>query len=65
MRPDRRLEAGEPARLFATAVGSTAPNTNRQQWMISPDGRSFVMNSRPVPPNVPVSVVLHWQPRTP
>jgi Tol biopolymer transport system component len=62
--PDRGIEAGEPKRLFPTAVGSTAPNTNRHQWMITRDGRSFVMNTRPQPANAsPLHVVLNWRPR--
>jgi Tol biopolymer transport system component len=62
--PDRGIEAGEPKRLFTTAVGSTAPNTNRHQWMITPDGSSFVMNTRPQPANAsPLHVVLNWRPR--
>jgi Tol biopolymer transport system component len=63
---DGRIEAGEPKRLFLTAVGSTAPNTNRHQWMISPGAREFVMNSRPEPPVAsPIHVVLNWKPRKP
>jgi Tol biopolymer transport system component len=61
---DRGVDVGEPKRLFATEVGSTAPNTNRHQWMITPDGRAFVMNTRPQPTNAsPIHVVLNWRPR--
>jgi Tol biopolymer transport system component len=64
--PDRGIVAGEPKRLFMTAVGSTAPNTNRHQWMITPDGRSFVMNTRPQQSSaLPIHVVLNWRPRMP
>ena len=38
-------EPGPPTSLFVTTVGSTAPNTNRQQYSVSPDGRGFLMNS--------------------
>ena len=63
LHPDRGIVAGEPKPLFKTAVGSTAPNTNRHQWMITPDGRSFVMNTRPQPANAsPLHVVLNWRP---
>ena len=43
---DRKtIEPGAPIGLFATTVGSTAPLTYRQQYMVSADGRTFVMNS--------------------
>jgi Tol biopolymer transport system component len=62
--PDRGIEGSAPTPLFKTVVGSTAPNTNRHQWMITPDGRSFVMNSRPPLANAsPLHVVLNWRPR--
>ena len=58
------LEPGEPRALFLTNVGSTAPNTNRHQYMVSPDGQSFVMNSRPDRPAASsLFVVLNWNPR--
>jgi serine/threonine protein kinase len=58
----KTVESGTPLGLFATNVGSTAPNTNRQQYMVSPDGQSFVMNS--VPEEVaasPITVILNWK----
>ena len=56
------VQPGAPQPLFLTNVGSTAPNTNRQQYMVSPDGQSFVLNSRPeqsVAP--PIKVILNWR----
>lgn len=58
------IEAGTPLGLFATNVGSTAINTNRQQYAVSPDGQSFVMNSilgESSP--VPITVILNWKPK--
>ena len=56
-------EPGLPTSLFVTTVGSTAPNTNRQQYSVSPDGRGFLMNSLVDSPGAsPVTVLLNWMP---
>ena len=56
-------EPGTPQALFATNVGSTAINTNRQQYVVSPDGQSFVMNSVIGEPSTsPITVILNWKP---
>ena len=56
-------EPGRPLPLFATNVGSTAPNTNRQQYVVSPDGQSFVLNSAlDVVSTSPIMVILNWKP---
>ena len=56
-------EPGLPTSLFVTTVGSTAPNTNRQQYSVSPDGRGFLMNSLVDAPGAsPVTVLLNWMP---
>jgi Tol biopolymer transport system component len=58
------VEPGAAVGLFATTVGSTALNTNRQQYLVSPDGRSFVMNSVPeAASNSLITVILNWKPR--
>jgi len=60
----KTVEADTPVSLFITNVGSTAPNTNRQQYMVSPDGRSFVMNSVPeASAAAPITVILNWKPK--
>jgi len=57
------VDPGTPVRLFATNVGSTAINTNRQQYVVSPDGQSFVMNSVVGQASTsPITVILNWTP---
>ena len=60
---NKTLEPGTPSALFATNVGSTAVLKYRQQYLVSPDGQSFVMNSvvGDASPS-PVSVILNWKP---
>jgi eukaryotic-like serine/threonine-protein kinase len=59
----QRVEPGGHVRLFATTVGSTAPNTNRHQYAVSPDGQSFVLNAVVGATSAsPVTVLLNWRP---
>jgi eukaryotic-like serine/threonine-protein kinase len=63
-RTDSPVELGAPQTLFQTNVGTTAPNTNRHQFAVSPDGESFVLNSVPEPSATsPLTVVVNWKPR--
>ncbi len=58
------VEPGAARALFVTDVGSTARNVNRQQYMVSPDGQSFVMNSIVGEASAsPITVILNWKPR--
>jgi hypothetical protein len=60
----RTVEGGTPLGLFATNVGNTAINVNRQQYMVSPGGQSFVMNSVPEAAGAsPITVILNWKPK--
>ena len=57
-------EPGTPRALFTTNVGSAAINTNRQQYVVSQDGQSFVMNAVVGEPSTsPITVILNWKPR--
>jgi Tol biopolymer transport system component len=56
------VESGTPVALFTTDVGTTAINTNRQQYMVTPDGRSFVLNSVLKQAGAsPITVILNWK----
>jgi hypothetical protein len=60
----KTVEVGTPLGLFTTNVGSGAPNTNRQQYMVAPDGQSFVMNSVLGEASTsPITVILNWKPK--
>jgi serine/threonine protein kinase/Tol biopolymer transport system component len=59
-------ELGKPTALFATSVGSTGFNMYRQQYVVSPDGQSFVMNSVIAGASAsPITVILNRKPRDP
>jgi serine/threonine-protein kinase len=65
MAPDgKSVEPGAPSPLFTTRVGSTATLKYRQQYVVSGDGQSFVMNSLVAEPTTsPITVILNWNPR--
>ena len=59
------LEAGTPVPLFATRVGGAVQYANRQQYMVSPDGQRFLMNTVTEEPSAsPITVILNWKPRS-
>jgi len=59
-----RPEIGAPVPLFKTNVGSTAINQNRQQYMVSSNGQSFVMNSVLEEAGAsPITVIMNWKPK--
>jgi Tol biopolymer transport system component len=56
-------EFGTAVALFATRIGSTAINVYRQQYVVAPDGQSFVLNSNLSDANAsPIAVILNWRP---
>lgn len=56
------LESGTPEGLFLTDIGSAAPNTNRHQYAVAPDG-AFLLNSVVGDAGVsPITVILNWAP---
>ena len=60
----KAVEPGTPLGLFTTNVGSTSINTNRQQYAVSLDGQSFVMNSVLGEASTsPITVILNWKPK--
>ena len=65
--PDgKSVEVGSATALFTTNVGSTAINVYRQQYSVSPDGRSFVLHSFAGDASAsPITVILNRKPRDP
>ena len=60
----KTIEPGVPRGLFATTVGSTVTLAYRQQYLVSTDGQSFVMNSAVAEGTAsPITVILNWKPK--
>jgi eukaryotic-like serine/threonine-protein kinase len=60
------VDPGVPYALFATNVGSTVTLAYRQQYLVSADGQSFVLNSAVTEGSAsPITVILNWKPKTP
>ena len=57
------IEAGAPVALFATRVGGAIRGTYLQQYVVSPNGDRFLMNTVTNEASVaPVTVILNWRP---
>jgi Tol biopolymer transport system component len=59
----KTIDPGVPRALFATNIGSAVTLAYRQQYLVSADGQSFVMNSAVTEGTAsPISVILNWKP---
>jgi serine/threonine protein kinase len=57
-------ELGTPVALFATILSSTAGPMYKQQYMVSPDGQSFVMHAAVGTTDVsPITIIQNWEPK--
>ena len=54
------VEPGAAVPLFATRVGGAVQSNNPQQYMVSPDGQRFLMNTVTEEAASPITVVLNW-----
>ncbi len=58
----RTVEPGAPARLFAANVGGAVQNVAGQQYVVSADGRRFLMNTVvDQGTTAPLRLILHWR----
>ena len=55
------VEPGAPVPLFATHVGGAVQGPNRWQYMVSPDGQRFLMNTVTEEAPSPITVILNWK----
>jgi serine/threonine protein kinase len=57
------IEPSSPTPLFATHIGGAVQGTNRQQYVVSPDGQRFLMNTITEQATSPITVILNWKPK--
>ena len=58
------VEVGAPVPLFATRLGGAVQDVKRQQYMVSPDGQRFLMNTVIEEATSPITVILNWKPKS-
>jgi len=58
----REIRPGTPTSLFATSVGGALHSNDRQQYVVSNDGKRFLMNTL-TEASSPINVILNWQAR--
>jgi serine/threonine protein kinase len=56
----RTAEAGVPVPLFVARVGSVLSGSGRQQYMPSPDGQRFLINTVGNETPAPITLILNW-----
>jgi Tol biopolymer transport system component len=54
----RSVEPTSPVPLFVTRVSSTPPGGSRQEYVLSPDGKRFLMNTLVEQANAPITLIL-------
>ena len=58
------VEAGAPVPLFATRVGGALQPYPRHEYMVSPDGQRFLLNTVTEEASTsPITVILNWKPK--
>jgi Tol biopolymer transport system component len=56
------VEPGVPVPLFATHIGGAVQGSLRQNYMVSPDGQRFLMNTVVSEgPASPITLILNWR----
>jgi serine/threonine protein kinase len=56
------VEPGVPVPLFATHIGGAVLGSLRQNYMVSPDGQRFLMNTRVgVGSTSPITLIMNWK----
>jgi hypothetical protein len=59
---ERTIELAQPVPLFATRIGGALQGNLRQQYMVSPDGQRFLMNTISEGAAVsPITLLLNWK----
>jgi len=53
------IEPGSPVPLFVTRISSTRTGGSRQEYIVSPDGRRFLMNTFVEQAGAPITLVLN------
>ena len=62
-KPDGTADPGRPEKLFRTNIGSTVRLKYRQQYVVDPGGKSFMINAAvDAPIALPIVLILNWKP---
>ena len=56
------IDRGAPLPLFQTSIGGAVQGYRRQQYIVAPDGGSFLMTTFPAAYELPITVLLNWNP---
>lgn len=57
----RAIESGTPEALFPAHLAGAVESSERQQYLVSPDGKQFLMNTVSDQSTSPITVILNWR----
>ena len=57
------VEVGVPSPLFAARLSGSPQRRTNRQYMVSPDGQRFLIDS-PAEVTIPITVLLNWKPKS-
>jgi serine/threonine protein kinase len=61
---NQTVEAGTPVALFATHIGGAVQGAFPQYYVVSPDGKKFLMDTIVTEAGTsPITVILNWKPK--
>ena len=59
----KTIHMDKPVSLFPARIGGAVSGVNRQQYVASPDGQKFLMNTITEEGTAPITVVLNLKPK--
>jgi hypothetical protein len=57
----RAAEAGSPQVLFPARLAGTVEGSERQQYVVAPDGSQFLVNTVSAEATSPITLILNWR----
>jgi dipeptidyl aminopeptidase/acylaminoacyl peptidase len=64
MDDDAAVKAFAPVSLFQTGIGTVIQGAQKQQYVVSKDGKRFLVSNVIEEALSPIRLILHWKPRT-
>src|SRR5688572_8418755 len=61
---DTAVKASDPVFLFQTQIGTVMQGAQKQQYVVSRDGRRFFVSNVIEEALSPITLILNWKPRT-
>jgi hypothetical protein len=57
------VKASDPVTLFQTSIGTVIQGAQKQQYVVSKDGKRFLVSNVIEEALSPITLILNWRPR--